>query len=130
MPYQIGDRVQLAEELGGLTGVIFDRVGGPGPGGSYRIAGRYGEAQDNDGAVVGDDQIVAGPLEQPVFEVGQAVTLAAEPATIVAIDGELITVAIEVELGRRRWRRRGREVECVRYIREHRVPLWRLALEN
>ena len=131
MVYAIGDRIELTAELGGTIGTIFDHVGGPGPEGSYRIACRYGENNDNDGAVAPPSQIAALLPPPPAFVLGQAVSLAGEAGTITAISGDLYTVEVLVDLGERRWRQRGRgNVVCPRYRRDHKVPGWRLALEN
>jgi hypothetical protein len=132
LSYRIGDRVELAAELGGLAGTIVDWMGGPGPGGSYRVAARYGGTHENDGATAGDNQIAALLPPPEPFEVGQAVTLAGEPAVVEEDlgDGRYV-VAVEVALGRRRWARRGaRVLGYVGYVRRHLVPGWRLSLEN
>ena len=108
-------------------------MGGPQGAGSYRVTRPYGESVEIGDAVVSEEGIVAGPLAVPgVFAVGQALALMGEAGTIVALEGGLATVEGLVEAMRRRWGRRGRGVPLGRvvYTRVHRVPLWRLALEN
>lgn len=118
MTYAIGDKIRLTAARGGLTMFVSGLRGAPDGGLLYEVKGEGFADWMQGQSVVAEADIAEGPLEPPVFKVGQAVQLAGRGGIITAVNGDVYTV----------------EVELVRqfYIltRQHTVPAWRLAIEN
>jgi hypothetical protein len=133
MSFGIGDRVQLPAELGGATGYVTAQQGGPQAEGTIMVSQPWGQSDIDDGMTLPPSLLAAGPLPLPrTFAVGDQVSVAGEAGTIVDIANDVAAVEVLVELTRRRWARLGRPVPKgrVEYTRTHRVPLWRLCMEN
>ncbi len=114
--FAVGDRLRLADHLGGFEGFVTQVLGGP-DSHLYRVQGRY-EDPDRVPRTVAEADVVAGPLAPPVFTVGRAVRIGPDGGVVTADNGDG-TFTVEVTWFPNRH---------MTLTRTHVVPGWLLAI--